>query len=90
MNLKDDSLINMWRYLQTSDHFYYMSTKNGNDSNIHNYFSPYPSPYEEFMNYMNVLSNLEHKIRLSCKSLRNKSIQKGDERITNGSDTRIQ
>jgi alpha-amylase len=90
MNLKDDSLIDMWRYLQTSDHFYYMSTKNGDDGNIHNYFSPYSSPYEAFMNYMNVLSNLEHKIRMTRKSLKKKPLQKGDERITNGIDKRNQ
>jgi alpha-amylase len=71
MNLNDD-LINTWRYLQTSDHFYYMSTKRGEDGNIHRYFSPYPSPYEAFMNYMNVLSNLEYKVRQEHKKLRHK------------------
>jgi alpha-amylase len=67
MNLNDSGLINTWRYLQTSDHFYYMSTKNGDDGNVHRYFSPYPSPYEAFMNYMNVLSNLELTIRNAHK-----------------------
>ncbi len=75
MDLKDDSLISIWRYLQTSDHFYYMSTKKGDDGNIHHYFSPYPSPYEAFMNYMNVLSNLEYKISLTRKSLQKKDAQ---------------
>ncbi len=50
-------LLNTWRYLQTSDHFYYMSTKTGNDGGVHNYFSPYASPYAAFMNYMNVLTD---------------------------------
>jgi alpha-amylase len=67
MNLNDSELINAWRYLQTSDHFYYMSTKRGDDGNVHRYFSPYPSPYEAFMNYMNVLSNLEFRIRQARK-----------------------
>jgi len=60
-------LLNTWRYLQTSDHFYYMSTKKGNDGSVHNYFSPYPSPYQAFMNYMNVLSDLELKIEKQSK-----------------------
>ena len=54
----NQALVNCCRYLQTSDHFYYMSTKAGSDGEVHRYFSPYPSPYEAFMNYMNVLSEL--------------------------------
>jgi alpha-amylase len=53
----DDVLLKCWRLLQTSDHFYYMSTKKDDDGNVHSYFSPYPSPYEAFINYMNVLSD---------------------------------
>ena len=40
-----------WIYLQSSDHFYYMSTKH------YNLFSPYDNPYDAFNNYMNVLSD---------------------------------
>jgi alpha-amylase len=61
-SLKDAALLNTWRYLQTSDHLYYMSTKTGDDGNVHNYFSPYPSPYEAFMNYMNVLSDFSLRV----------------------------
>ncbi|WP_194776079.1 glycoside hydrolase family 57 protein [Pararhodonellum marinum] len=46
-----------WNYLQTSDHFYYMCTKFFSDGDIHAYFSPYETPYEAFINYMNVLSD---------------------------------
>jgi alpha-amylase len=53
----DPVLLKCWRLLQTSDHFYYMSTKTDDDGNVHSYFSPYPSPYEAFINYMNVLSD---------------------------------
>jgi alpha-amylase len=52
-----------WRYLQTSDHLYYMSTKTGDDGKVHNYFSPYASPYEAFMNYMNVVSDFALRIK---------------------------
>ena len=44
-----------WSYLQTSDHFFYMSTKILGDGPSP--FSPYPSPYEAFNNYMNILSD---------------------------------
>ena len=44
-----------WRRLLTSDHFYYMSTKANADGEVHAYFRPYESPYEAFINYMNVL-----------------------------------
>jgi alpha-amylase len=56
--LGDEDLITTWRQLQTSDHFYYMCTKKDDDGNVHSYFSPYSSPYEAFINYMNVLSDL--------------------------------
>ncbi|HEY0744654.1 MAG TPA: glycoside hydrolase family 57 protein [Chryseosolibacter sp.] len=56
-------LIDAYRNLQTSDHFYYMSTKNGSDGTVHQYFSPYSSPYEAFMNFMNVITDVELRIR---------------------------
>jgi alpha-amylase len=46
-----------WGRLQTSDHYYYMCTKWFSDGAIHKYFNPYASPYEAFINYMNVLSD---------------------------------
>ncbi len=56
-NSKDPEIHRDWNYLQTSDHFYYMCTKFFSDGDIHAYFSPYESPYEAFINYMNVLSD---------------------------------
>ena len=46
-----------WLYLQTSDHFYYMCTKFFSDGDVHKYFNPYGTPYEAFINYMNILSD---------------------------------
>ena len=46
-----------WGRLQTSDHYYYMCTKWFSDGAVHKYFNPYASPYEAFINYMNVLSD---------------------------------
>jgi alpha-amylase len=61
----DLSLIEDWRCLQTSDHFYYMCTKWFNDGDIHAYFSPYETPYEAFINFINAYHDL--KFRLSEK-----------------------
>lgn len=59
----DSAMIKDWNYLQASDHFYYMCTKFFSDGEVHKYFNPYESPYEAFINYMNVLSDF--KIRLN-------------------------
>lgn len=55
-------LIEDWRRLQTSDHFYYMCTKWFADGDVHAYFSPYASPYEAYTTYMNTLKDLELRI----------------------------
>jgi alpha-amylase len=47
----------VWNFMQNSDHFYYMATKWLSDGDVHTYFNPYGSPYEAFINYMNVLSD---------------------------------
>ena len=50
--------VDVWRKLLSSDHFYYMCTKWLTDGEVHAYFSPYESPYEAFINYMNVLRDV--------------------------------
>ena len=59
-NTKDEKIIGDWRKLQTSDHFYYMCTKYFADGDVHKYFNPYDSPYDSYINFMNVLGHL-HK-----------------------------
>lgn len=54
----DARLIEDWRKLQTSDHFYYMCTKWFADGDVHAYFSPYESPYDAYIAYMNALTDL--------------------------------
>lgn len=56
------ALLKLWGKLQTSDHFYYMCTKWFADGDVHAYFSPYESPYEAFINYMNVLSDVRDSV----------------------------
>ncbi len=63
----DLELINDWRRLQTSDHFYYMCTKYFNDGDIHAYFSPYDTPYEAYINFMNAYRDMQ--FRLAQKGL---------------------
>lgn len=55
--LNNESLWNDYGHLQESDHLYYMCTKFFSDGEVHKYFNPYDSPYEAFINYMNVLSD---------------------------------
>ncbi len=59
----DPELLRDWRRLTTSDHFYYMCTKWWEDGDVHKYFSPYDSPYEAFIAYMNVLNDLTMRVR---------------------------
>ncbi|MEM3374756.1 MAG: glycoside hydrolase family 57 protein [Candidatus Woesearchaeota archaeon] len=47
-----------WRKLTTSDHFYYMCTKWFSDGDVHKYFNPYDSPYDSYMSFMNILNDL--------------------------------
>jgi alpha-amylase len=54
----DPTTFRTWRYLLTSDHFYYMCTKWFSDGDVHAYFSPFKSPYQAFLSYMNVLEDL--------------------------------
>ena len=68
--ITDEALLKDWNYLQASDHFYYMCTKFFSDGEIHKYFNPYESPYEAFINYMNVLSDIE--LRLNALAPENK------------------
>jgi alpha-amylase len=64
VNKCGDSLIKKdWEYLQSSDHFYYMATKFFSDGAVHAYFNPYDTPYDAFMNYMNVLSDFEIRLQ---------------------------
>ncbi len=56
-------LINTWRALQTSDHFYYMCTKWFQDGDVHKYFNPYSSPYDAYINYQNVLADFERTLK---------------------------
>ena len=59
----DEQLLTDWRRLTSSDHFYYMCTKFWADGDVHKYFSPYESPYDSYINFMNVLDNVQSRVR---------------------------
>ena len=64
----DDGIKQDYAYLQVSDHFYYMSTKFFSDGEVHSYFNPYDTPYDAFINYMNVLSDFEIRVNAAVLS----------------------
>ncbi len=66
---RDPALLELWRKLTTSDHFYYMCTKWFSDGDVHKYFNPYDNPYDGFITFTNVLNDIV--IRLKEKKLAN-------------------
>lgn len=70
-NCTDPYLLKVWSYLQTSDHFYYMCTKWFSDGDVHKYFNPYGTPYEAFINYMNVLNDFMIQVEKCAQSPEN-------------------
>lgn len=71
----DPFIIRDWEYLQTSDHFYYMCTKGMADGKVHDYFTPYASPFEAFVNYMNVLKDFELRVNKYIKKKEVKPVE---------------
>lgn len=69
----DPEVLDTWRNLQASDHFYYMSTKADQDGEVHSYFSHYHSPYEAFINYMNIISDLALVVRDGASEMKQSS-----------------
>ncbi|MGB5979349.1 MAG: alpha-amylase, partial [Cyclobacteriaceae bacterium] len=59
----NNDLLELWSYLQSSDHFYYMSTKQNHDARVHSYFSPYNTPYDAYVYYTNILSDMEIRMQ---------------------------
>ncbi len=75
LGTNDHDLIEDWRKLQTSDHFYYMCTKWFADGDVHKYFNPYQSPYDAFISYMNVIQDMKRRIILTRGKKKTRRIQ---------------
>jgi len=58
----------IWRYLQTSDHFYYMASKYGTCGEVHTYFSHHEAE-DAFRTYMKILADYESR---SIKVMKNR------------------
>jgi alpha-amylase len=58
----DPAHLKTWRRLSTSDHVYYMCTKYFSDGDVHKYFSPYATPHDAFITFMNVLDDLARRV----------------------------
>ncbi|MEM0313321.1 MAG: DUF5752 family protein [Candidatus Bathyarchaeia archaeon] len=61
---EDEALLRIWRYLQTSDHMYYMFTGGDGPGEVHSYFSPFSSPFEAYINSQAVIFDFENRVRL--------------------------
>ncbi len=81
--INDPLLFNEFGHLQESDHFYYMCTKFFSDGEVHKYFNPYDTPYEAFINYMNVLSDFIIRVDDEYSATVAKF---ADSKMTSGSD----
>jgi alpha-amylase len=78
--LEDSEIIEIWRKLQTSDHFYYMCTKWSSDGDVHAYFSPYQSPYDAYVAFMNALSDLQLRVQHAVTQKR--KLQEADKVVS--------
>ncbi len=77
----DKELVESWRKLTTSDHFYYMCVKWFNDGDVHKYFSPYDTPYDAFINFMNILNDVI--VRLKGENLNRQNAFKSQSHANN-------
>ena len=75
---KDKKLLDDWRKLSTSDHFYYMCTKYFSDGDVHKYFNPYDTPYDSYVAFMNVLNDIV--VRINNKNNKLTSVFKISEK----------
>lgn len=66
-NSGDAQLLEDWRRMQVSDHYYYMCTKWFADGDVHKYFNPYDSPYDGFIAFMNILSDIKERLKKSAE-----------------------
>lgn len=66
-NVNDEAILEDWNRLQCSDNLYYMSTKFFADGNVPLKKNPYPTPYEAFINFMNVLGDFNERVAKAPK-----------------------
>lgn len=79
-NSQNGNLVEDWRRLTTSDHPYYMCTKYFNDGDVHAYFSPYKSPYDAFLYFMDTLRDMDFRLK-DIPPLKQKNIRKTQKNL---------
>lgn len=63
IHMASDPLLKIdWQRLQDASHFFFMATKYYSNGAVMGKQSPYDSPYEAFMNYMNILSDFIERV----------------------------
>ncbi len=76
---KDPALLNIWRRLQDSDHFFSMRTRQLADGAGQDYLSNQESPYDAYINYMNILDDFSRRLTPSRPQTNKKSaLSSGD------------
>jgi alpha-amylase len=80
--LGDKKLLEDWKKLTISDHYYYMCTKWFNDGDVHKYFNPYDTPYEAFITFMNILNDITIRIKQKNEKLYTEIADTGKIKIT--------
>ncbi len=77
----DPDILSDWNRLQTSEHFYYMSTKWFSESMVKTRINPFNSPYDAFINYMNVLVDFEIRVKDTCEKAQADDLHAADKPI---------
>lgn len=64
VNLCNDLSVKLdWQRLQDSYHFFFMATKHYSNGRVLSQQVPYDTPYDAFINYMNVLSDFMERVK---------------------------
>ncbi len=71
----DETLLNEWRKLQTSDNFYYMCTKYFNDGDVHKYFSAYERPHDGYIFFANVITDFIFRVEEKLAEIENNLVE---------------
>lgn len=64
----DTKLLRDWEWIQDAEHLNFMSSKYFSTAYANRRFSPYATPYDAFINYMNVISDLYHRLDKNAMS----------------------
>ncbi len=62
----DKEFLKLWRYMQTSDHLYYMFTSGGGPGEVHSYFSSFDTPTDAFVTAQATITDFENRVRLAA------------------------